>query len=88
MILRLLVFLRSVPHGCPCGYFGDPRRKCSCTPLEIQKHLNKVSGAFLDRIDIHIQVSAVRKEKLLRSAISELRLSARAYHKVLKILSF
>ncbi len=46
-----------------CSYFGDPRRECSCTPLEIQKHLNKVSGPLLDRIDIHIQVAAVRKEE-------------------------
>ena len=81
----MLLFLRSVPHVFPCGYFSGLRRECSCTPLEIQKHLNKVSGPLLDRIDIHIQVAAVRKEELLRSAISELRLSARACHKVLKI---
>ncbi len=128
-------------NPCPCGYFGDARRECSCTPLEIQKHLNKISGPLLDRIDMHIQVAAVRKEdllgkgvgesslkikervnearkiqlkrfqgahlfsnaqmshrdiekfslpqpeakQLLRSAISELGLSARAYHRVLKI---
>jgi len=128
-------------NPCPCGYFGDPTRECSCTPYEIQKHLNKVSGPLLDRIDIHIQVQAVRKEdllgtdeaepsssirervnrarkiqlsrfkrtkifcnaqmnqrhikrfcsikgeaeNLLRSAISELHLSARAYHRILKI---
>lgn len=133
--------LVSAMNPCPCGYFGDPNHECSCTPLQIQNHLNKVSGPLLDRIDIHIQVAAVKKEdllgkgagepsakikervnkardiqlkrfkgtsiysnaqmsqkyikkfcrlnkeseELLRSAISELHLSARAYYRVLKI---
>lgn len=128
-------------NPCPCGYFGDPHHECNCTPLQIQNHLNKISGPLLDRIDIHLEVRAVKKEELLgkkkgessslirervnkareiqlkrfkgipiycnagmspkhirrfslpdkdaegllRMAISELHLSARAYHKVLKI---
>ncbi|MCD6407204.1 YifB family Mg chelatase-like AAA ATPase [Candidatus Aerophobetes bacterium] len=58
-------------NPCPCGYFGDPTRECSCTPYEIQKHLNKISGPLLDRIDIHIQVQAVRKEELLKDCDAE-----------------
>ncbi len=58
-------------NPCPCGYFGDSQKECHCTPYEIQKHLGKVSGPLLDRIDIHIQVSAVKKEYLLKEAKAE-----------------
>ena len=58
-------------NPCPCGYFGDSQKECHCTPHEIQKHLGKVSGPLLDRIDIHIQVSAVKKEYLLKEAKAE-----------------
>ncbi|MBC7190647.1 ATP-binding protein, partial [Candidatus Aerophobetes bacterium] len=58
-------------NPCPCGYFGDPTRECSCTPYQIQKHLNKISGPLLDRIDIHIQVQAVKKEELLEERDAE-----------------
>jgi len=58
-------------NPCPCGYFGDPARECSCTPYQIQKHLNRISGPLLDRIDIHIQLRAVRKEELLGNGSSE-----------------
>ena len=128
-------------NPCPCGYFGDPHHECTCTPLQIQNYLSRVSGPLLDRIDIHIEVAAVRKEdlldkrpaessseirkrvnkarkiqekrfkglpihsnaqmspkyirrfcplekeseELLQNAISELGLSARAYHRIIKI---
>jgi len=68
---------------CPCGYFGDSARECSCTPYQIQKHLNRISGPLLDRIDIHIQLRAVRKEELLGNGSSEP--SSSAYHRILKI---
>ena len=58
-------------NPCPCGYFGDSARECSCTPYQIQKHLNRISGPLLDRIDIHIQLRAVRKEELLGNGSSE-----------------
>ncbi|RLE09160.1 hypothetical protein DRJ04_10145 [Candidatus Aerophobetes bacterium] len=62
---------KKATRGCPCGYFGDPARECSCTPYQIQKHLNRISGPLLDRIDIHIQLRAVRKEELLGNGSSE-----------------
>ncbi len=47
-------------NPCPCGYFGDPQRECRCTPLQIQRYRNRISGPLLDRIDLHIEVPSVR----------------------------
>ena len=46
-------------NPCPCGYFGDPKRRCTCTPTQISKYLGKISGPMLDRIDLHIDVAPV-----------------------------
>lgn len=46
-------------NPCPCGYRGDPRRKCNCNPLQIEKYIGRISGPLLDRIDIHVEVPAV-----------------------------
>jgi len=54
----------SVPNGCPCGYFGDPKHECRCTPIQIQRYRNRISGPLLDRIDIHIEVPAIRYQEL------------------------
>ena len=127
---------------CPCGYWGDAGRACTCGVLGVERYLARLSGPLLDRIDIHIEVPAVPcrdlsterhgepstairarvnrarqvqldrfarrpgiyanahmaprdlrtccrvsdgADALLKNAISRLRLSARAYHRVLKI---
>ena len=49
---------------CLCGYFTDPSKECTCTPLQIQKYLAKISGPLLDRIDLHIEVPAVKYKEL------------------------
>jgi len=129
-------------NPCPCGHFSDRKRVCRCRPLQIQKYWSKVSGPLLDRIDLHLNVPAVKAtelthknhqaensetirsrvkkareiqmerfigtklfsnaamtprdikkycqvdsdgEKLLKQAIHQLHISARAYHKILKV---
>ena len=46
-------------NPCPCGYYGDPLHKCTCTPGQISRYLAKISGPLLDRIDLHIEVQNV-----------------------------
>lgn len=134
--------LAAAMNPCPCGHYGDSQRQCSCSPQVVQKYLSRVSGPLLDRIDLHVEVPAVRyreltdqrsgepssavrarvarareiqrerfagrpdmhanahmgardlrefcrvgegSDALLRTAITRLGLSARAYHRVLKI---
>ena len=134
--------LAAAMNPCPCGYYGDRHRACTCVPVAVQRYLSRVSGPLLDRIDIHLEVPAVRyrelsdgragepskavrervvrarerqrarlagragiyanahmrareirefcrvgagSDGLLRTAITRLGLSARAYHRVLKI---
>jgi magnesium chelatase family protein len=134
--------LAAAMNPCPCGYFGDPHHNCSCGPLGVERYLARVSGPLLDRIDIHLEVPAVKHraltdeaggepseavrervdrarvvqrdrftrrpgvyanahmaprdirafcrvsdgaDALLRTAITRLGLSARAYHRILKI---
>ncbi|MQA88901.1 MAG: YifB family Mg chelatase-like AAA ATPase [Gemmatimonas sp.] len=134
--------LAAAMNPCPCGYQGDPTHRCSCSPQALTRYLGKVSGPLLDRIDLHVEVPAVRYRELtglrpgessqlirervcrarerqrdrfadlpsifanahmrprdlrehcrldadgdalLRSAITRLGLSARAYHRILKI---
>ena len=51
-------------NPCPCGFYGDKNHICTCTPQKIKKYLGKVSGPLLDRIDLHIEVSAVPYQDL------------------------
>ena len=134
--------LAAAMNPCPCGYLGDQGRTCVCTPVMIQHYRARLSGPLLDRIDVHLDVPAVRyrelsaerggepsaairercararlmqrerfaaragifanahmaprdirvhcqltaaADALLRTAIARLSLSARAYHRVLKL---
>src|SRR3989344_3775332 len=62
---KFLLFAAQNP--CPCGYFGDKTHNCSCAPAQIIRYQKKVSGPLLDRIDIHLDVPAVKVEKLTSS---------------------
>jgi len=55
-------------NPCPCGYRGDSRRGCHCTPPQIERYMSKISGPLLDRIDIHIEVPAVPFRELSAGA--------------------
>ena len=52
------MLVASMNH-CPYGYYGDPTHHCACTPGQIQRYMNKISGPLLDRIDIHCEIQAV-----------------------------
>jgi magnesium chelatase family protein len=56
--------LTAAMNPCPCGYWGSPVRECSCSPLQIERYVTKISGPLLDRIDIHIDVPAVKFKEL------------------------
>ena len=63
--------LAAAMNPCPCGYFTDPNKECTCTPPLIQRYMAKISGPLLDRIDIHIEVPAVKYKELSSDAKSE-----------------
>jgi magnesium chelatase family protein len=58
-------------NPCPCGYFNDPTRHCKCSPPQIQRYISKISGPLLDRIDIHIDVPAVKVSELSAQEAAE-----------------
>ncbi len=58
-------------NPCPCGYLGHYNNKCRCTPDNVTRYKNKVSGPLLDRIDMTIQVPALTEEELTGASVSE-----------------
>jgi magnesium chelatase family protein len=70
-------------NPCPCGYWNDGTRECHCTEMMIQRYVSKISGPLLDRIDIHIDVPAV-KYKELRGSDSNAETSAQIRERVIR----
>ena len=58
-------------NPCPCGYYNDPHRECSCSYLELRRYHKKLSGPLMDRMDLHIQVSRPSYEELTESRVVE-----------------
>ncbi|MBQ2671027.1 MAG: YifB family Mg chelatase-like AAA ATPase [Clostridia bacterium] len=58
------IMLISSMNPCKCGYLGDPRRQCTCTPQQINRYRSKISGPLLNRIDIQVEVSNVDYDDL------------------------
>jgi magnesium chelatase family protein len=58
--------LAAAMNPCPCGYYTDPNHECNCSPPSIQRYMSRVSGPLLDRIDIHIEVPALKYQDLSR----------------------
>ncbi len=57
--------LIAAANPCPCGFLGDPKRECKCSPRQIMRYQTKLSGPIMDRIDIHLNVPAVDIDKLM-----------------------
>lgn len=58
-------------NPCPCGYFGDPKHRCSCSSFQVQRYGKKLSGPLLDRFDLVIEVPRLDYETLTATAVAE-----------------
>jgi magnesium chelatase family protein len=70
---RLVCYL----HGCLCGYYGDPRRACSCAASAVSRYQKRISSPLLDRIDIHLDVPRIPHEQLTERRSGESSTSVR-----------
>ena len=58
-------------YPCPCGYYSDPVRECTCSPATVTRYQKRISGPLLDRIDIHVDVPRVDYAKLTDQRLGE-----------------
>jgi magnesium chelatase family protein len=65
------IMLIASMNPCPCGFLGDPERECSCSPLQVQRYLHRLSGPLLDRFDIQIDVPRLTFHDLEKSPPGE-----------------
>lgn len=70
--------LLAAMNPCPCGYYGDPERQCTCSMGMIRRYRKRLSGPLLDRIDLHLEVPRVNYEKLSQGVRGEPSTSIRA----------
>jgi magnesium chelatase family protein len=56
-------------NPCPCGYYGDPEKQCTCNQQQINKYQHRISGPIMDRIDLYVEVPHVKYEKLTDESI-------------------
>lgn len=70
-------------NPCPCGYFGSAR-ECKCSPMQIQRYVGKISGPLMDRIDIHIDVPAVKFIELRGRGAEQAETSAQVRERVIR----
>jgi magnesium chelatase family protein len=76
--------LAAAMNPCPCGFWNDPTRECRCTPPQIQRYIGRISGPLLDRIDIHIDVPAVKFKELRAKDAPEGESSEKIRERVMK----
>ncbi|HKY27030.1 MAG TPA: YifB family Mg chelatase-like AAA ATPase [Pyrinomonadaceae bacterium] len=76
--------LAAAMNPCPCGFWNDPTRDCRCSPLLIQRYVGRISGPLLDRIDIHVDVPAVKFRELTGDASPDVEDSAAIRLRVLQ----
>ena len=65
-------------NPCPCGYYGDPKRECRCSPGQVERYRQKISGPLLDRIDLHVEAPAVAYKELTDTMPAESSASIRS----------
>jgi magnesium chelatase family protein len=65
------LMLVAAMNPCPCGFYTDPQHECTCSQLGIQRYRSRISGPLLDRIDIHIEVPAVKYRELTDRSAGE-----------------
>ena len=70
LIMRSKIF-NYILHGCPCGYYGDPFHECTCSPSMVSRYQKRVSGPFIDRVDIFVEVPRIDYEKLTDDRLGE-----------------
>ena len=58
-------------NPCPCGYHNHPTHNCACTPAQIQRYMNKISGPLMDRIDLQVEVQAVGFDDMAKAPEGE-----------------
>ncbi len=58
-------------NPCPCGYYGDPKRECRCSPAQVDRYRQRISGPLLDRIDLHVEAPAVEYKELSNTIPAE-----------------
>jgi magnesium chelatase family protein len=58
-------------NPCPCGYFGDPYHACTCPPALVSRYQRRISGPFIDRVDIFVEVPHIEYEKLADNRLGE-----------------
>jgi magnesium chelatase family protein len=63
--------LMAAMNPCPCGYFGDPVKECTCSLSMVSRYQKRISGPLLDRIDIHVEVPRVDYDKLSSDRLGE-----------------
>jgi magnesium chelatase family protein len=68
---RLRVSRKKATHPSQCGFYGDPKRECRCSPSQVQRYRARVSGPLLDRIDIHVEVPAIAYREMRSEATGE-----------------
>ncbi len=65
------VMLVASMNPCPCGYFTHPTKQCTCTAMQVQKYLGRISGPLLDRIDLQIEISPLSFEEMSLNTVNE-----------------
>jgi magnesium chelatase family protein len=65
------IMLVAAMNPCPCGFYGHPKRECRCSPGQIERYRQRVSGPLLDRIDIHVEAPPVEYDELTSKAPTE-----------------